>query len=283
LPKDTRFDTDDVRSVGVVAANVRGRIWVLDVSGYRPGLAPLPDERIPRLDVRTVEKPEGAAANGVIRLPLVLDAAYGEPVVVSAEALSPDGATTIERVRFAPGATRHVLRFTFEGDTRDDIDRRAWSITAYAERNVVVRSPLGRAVVLDDDPPPTVSITPAADVVTEGEALRWEVQLSAPADYGYVVVAAAVPDPANRRELASDDVPRRWLRRQAPVPDSPTPLHELDLQIVLFIPEGSTTATVRVPTSADSSTEGSEWLALQFTDELGDPIAPAIDGKVVDG
>jgi hypothetical protein len=266
-----------------VATNQRGRIWVLDFSDYRPGLAPLPDARLPRLDVRTVEKPEGDTASGVIRSPLVLDSAFGEPVVASVEVLSPDGATTIERVRFAPGDTRHVLRFEFEGDTRDDIDRRAWSITAYAERNVMVREPLGRAVVLDDDPAPTLSITPTADVVTEGETLRWGLQLSAPADYGYVIVVAAGPDPSNRAELASDDVPRRWLRRQAPVPDRSTPLHELELQIVIFIPEGSTTATVRVPTSPDTSIEGSEWLALEFRDELGVSLGPVVDGKVVDG
>ena len=283
IPEDTRFDTSDVRAVGVVAANQRGRIWVLDLSGYRPGFAPLPAERLPRLDVRTVEEPEGDAPNGLIRLPLVLDSAFDEQVVTSVEALSPDGATTVERVRFAPGDTRQVLRFEFEGDIRDDVDRRAWSITAYAERHVVVRSPLGRAVVLDDDPTPTLSVTSVAGLVTEGEALRWALQLSAPADYGYVLTAAAVPDPASRGELASDDVPRRWLRRQAPVPDSPTPLHELDLQLVIFIPEGNTTATVRVPTSSDSSTEGSEWLALKLRDELGGSLGPTIEGKVVDG
>ena len=34
---------------------------------------------------------------------------------------------------------------------------------------------------------------PVAGDVTEGDALRWQLQLSAPTDYGYVLVAAAVP------------------------------------------------------------------------------------------
>jgi hypothetical protein len=282
IPQDVRFRLDDVRTLGVVARSERGRVWVLDMSGYRPGLSPLPSERLPRLDVRTVERPEGDSASEVIRLPLVLDTPSDEPAIASVEVLSPLGETTVERVRFAPGDTRHVLRFEYEGDIRDDIDRRAWSVTAYAERNVVVRSPLGRAVVVDDDPAPSVSVTPVAGVVTEGDALQWQVQLSDPSDYGYVLVAAAVPDPEDRAELASDDVPRRWLRRQTTIPDSPVPLHELGLQIVIFIPEGVTTATLRIPTSTDSTTEAPEWLALDIRDELGGSVAPAVDGKVLD-
>lgn len=283
IPQDVRFRFDDVRTLGVVARNERGRVWVLDMSGYRPGLSPLPGRRLPRLDVRTVEAPEGDSASEVIRLPLALDGPSDEPAVASVEVLSPLGATTVERVRFAPGDTRHVLRFEYEGDIRDDIDRRAWSVTAYAERNVVLRSPLGRAVVMDDDPAPSVSVTPVAGVVTEGDALQWQVQLSAPADYGYVLVAAAVPDPEGRAELASDDVPRRWLRRQATTPDSPVPLHELGLQIVIFIPEGITAATLRIPTSSDPSIEGAEWLALDIRDELGGSVAPTVEGNVLDG
>jgi hypothetical protein len=60
------------------------------------------------------------------------------------------------------------------------------------------------------------------------------------------------------------------------------PLHELGLQIVIFIPEGVTTATLRIPTSTDSTTEAAEWLALDIRDELGGSVAPAVDGKVLD-
>jgi hypothetical protein len=97
------------------------------------------------------------------------------------------------------------------------------------------------------------------------------------------VLAAAVPDPSDRAELASDDVPRRWLRRQAPVPDSPVPLHELGLQLVLFLPEQTTTATIKVPTVADGLTEGAEWLTLELSDELGNPLGSPFSGRVTDG
>jgi hypothetical protein len=282
LPQVGRFDASNIRAVGVVARSDRGRVWVLDLSGYRPGLSVLPDVRLPRLDVPIVETPEGDGA-GVARLPLVLDTAPDVTAVASLEVLAPDGETSVQQVRFEPGDTREVLRFPFEGDTRDDVDRRAWSVKAYAVKNLVVRSPFGRAVVVDDDPAPVVSVIPLADDVTEEDALRWRIELSAPADYGYVVVASAVPDPADGAELDSADVPRRWLRRQAPVPDSPVPLHELGLQLVLFLPEQTTTASLRIPTVADSLTEGAEWLRLEMSDELGNPVGTPVSGRVTDG
>ncbi len=282
LPQVGRFDASEITAAGVVARSDRGRVWVLDLSGYRPGLSALPTARLPRLDVPIVETPEGDGA-GVARLPLVLDTASDVVTVASLEVLSPDGATSVERVRFEPGDTREVLRFPFEGDTRDDIDRRAWTVKAYAVRNLVVRTPFGRAVVVDDDPAPVVSVTPLATDVTEGAALRWRIELSAPADYGYVVVASAVPDPADRAELGSADVPRRWLRRQAPVPDSPVTLHELGLQLVLYLPEQTTSASLRVPTVADDLTEGAEWLTLEMSDELGNPVGAPVSGRVTDG
>jgi hypothetical protein len=92
-----------------------------------------------------------------------------------------------------------------------------------------------------------------------------------------------VPDPADRAELGSADVPRRWLRRQAPVPDSPVALHELGLQLVLYLPEQTTSASLTIPTVADDLTEGAEWLTLEMSDELGNPVGVPVSGRVTDG
>jgi hypothetical protein len=277
-----RFDLAAVKQVGVVAQGQKGHVWVLGLSGYRSGLRAMPKTPLPRLDVRTVETPEGDAANAVARLPVRLDSDYPEPVVASIEVLGWDGTTEVSRLRFTPGEVRQVLRFPYEGDTRDDIERRAWSVTAFALKNVVVREPLGAAVVVDDDPPPSVTVSPVAEDVVEGDALRWTVELSDPADHDLVVFVTAAADPLGRSELSSADVPRRWLRQQARVPDNPTPLHELGLQLVVFLPAGATSSELRVPTSVDSFAEGSEWLTLEFADENGNPVAPALSGQVSD-
>lgn len=38
-----------------------------------------------------------------------------------------------------------------------------------------------------------------------------------------------------------------------------------------------------VPTVADSLTEGAEWLRLEMSDELGNPVGTPVSGRVTDG
>jgi hypothetical protein len=54
-------------------------------------------------------------------------------------------------------------------------------------------------------------------------------------------------------------------------------------QLVLYLPEQTTTASLRIPTVADSLTEGAEWLRLELSDELGNPVGTSISGRVTDG
>ncbi|MCZ0982298.1 hypothetical protein O1L60_34690 [Streptomyces diastatochromogenes] len=116
---------------------------------------------------------------------------------------------TSRTVTVRPG--RHDIDVPVEvrGNTRYGYDLR-YDAFVKAVRGTVVGAHRGGVTARNDDAMPTMRLTPLADDVTEGSALRWRVTLSAPAD---VEISGGVllKPVADGQELSTKDVDPAWL------------------------------------------------------------------------
>ncbi|MEU5599146.1 hypothetical protein [Streptomyces sp. NPDC020298] len=150
-----------------------------------------------------------------------------------------------------------VVDFPVEvkGNTRFGDDVR-YGVVVKAVQGAVVGSDSGGITVENDDPTPTISVTPVADRVTEGRPLTWRVTLSeaADVDLGASFVVRPVTGGA---ELSTKDVDSQWLsERSGEFPDPARPLSRLDrLVLGVNIPAGQTSGEITLPTVTDQVTE----------------------------
>jgi hypothetical protein len=137
-------------------------------------------------------------------------------------------------------------------------------------------------VIKDDDPQPRVSASRVRADVTEGGTLRWRFGLDAVSGTDTYVLLRAAP-PVSGPEASTDDVPVSWLQQWIVVPDRPTPLSAVPVEVTVTIPAGVTRAFLDVPTSADGSSEGTEGIAFTVNQALpGLPEGTRIQGTVAD-
>jgi hypothetical protein len=121
---------------------------------------------------------------------------------------------------------------------------------------------LGLLEVIDDDPQPELTVSPAALAVRKGETATWTVNLSAPlADIAFVLVRFAPPETGP--ELTVFDLSVEQRTRLGIDPTAPdVPLSELSSGPTTEIPIGATTATINLAIGLDDLTEGDESTVL---------------------
>lgn len=187
-------------------------------------------------------------------------------------------------VTVRPGAHTIDVPVKVEGNTRYGYDSEH-GVFVKAVRTAVVGTHLGGLTVANDDPMPSISVTPLADRVTEGQPLKWRMTLSAVAD-AEVGAAYAVVPVTDGRELSTKDVDPRWLEENTGAsPDPERPLSKVDgFYIWVNVPEGRTTAELRIPTVKDHVAEPAESVRFQAADDSGEPLpgAPVMTGTVLD-
>jgi hypothetical protein len=143
---------------------------------------------------------------------------------------------------------------------------------------------VGGVDVRDDDPQPTVTVSPASAIVAEGSPLTWTANLSAAA--GVPIYVVFTPE-AVQPELSTTDVDPTWFTENSGEDPSPSrPLSGTGLQPWLIVEPGTTTATLEVPTVSDDAAEGAEkvrWQASVYNEETGelDPLS-TVEGTVTD-
>jgi hypothetical protein len=184
-------------------------------------------------------------------------------------------------------AGTHVdVPVTVEGNTRysSDTDHR---VAVKTVRGAVVGSFLGGVTAQNDDPQPTVTMTPVADQVTEGQPLVWRITLSAAADVAVWADLQMLPV-SDGTELSTKDVPATWLDEHfGASPDPERPLSALPDGTLLMseVPAGSLSIDVSVPTVTDQLSEATESLRprLWTYDADGEPVeGPEFTGTVRD-
>ncbi|WP_435852988.1 alpha/beta hydrolase family protein [Streptomyces vietnamensis] len=263
-----------------------GRAWLMDAWGWRPGTPAVNPSPLTRVDLGRLTVAEGDSGVRTYRVPVTVSGQGSGQVRLFVPGPGTDQVTS-RTVTVRPG--RHDIDVPVEvrGDTRYGYDVRH-DVLVKAVRGTVVGAHRGGVTARNDDPMPTMRLTPVADDVTEGSALSWKVTLSAPADVeipGEILLKPVTGGP----ELSTADVDPAWLEAQfGEVPHPARPLSgvsEGGTRLWLSVPAGETTVQVTVPTVRDGVAEPAESLraALSTYDEHWEPVpGPEFTGRVRD-
>jgi hypothetical protein len=285
LGQASGVDLTRVSRVLLVARSDAGRVWMLDAAGHRPGLARLPDARVPRVDVGDVRVVEGSdGSEGVIDVPLTFDTTLTRRAVLTVLTveLSAAEARTL-RLVVPAGRDSAVVQIPYERDTVDDADVTEHVVRIHARRGVMTSDYLGFVRIIDDDPVPVASFEPVSDEVTEGAALQWQVTLDRPADYGIGFELRPIPVGEQAAALRTADLPRTFLRRRGLDPAAPSrPLADSELTLPVELPAGTTTARLQLPTRVDSRQEPPESVRFRVEPNPTLPGRVALTGIVTD-
>ncbi|WP_329267452.1 alpha/beta hydrolase family protein [Streptomyces sp. NBC_01451] len=278
-------DLRKVRSVDLTPRSRAGQAWLIDTWGWRPGTPAVRPAALPRVDLGRLTVKEGDSGTRTYRMPVRIAGQGGGTVRLYVQ--DPGTNTMTSRlVTVRQGEQSIDVPVTVKGDTLYDYD--VWrSVFVKAVRGAVIGSYSGGVTIENDDPRPTVTVTPVADRVTEGQRLTWRATLSAPAGTDMYSMLEVLPVTGGT-ELSTLDVDPAWLADttgQSPLPERP--LSQVDgLQLYVPIPPGELTATFGMPTVADTVTEPEESVRLRvtdFDDETGEPIpGPEFTGTVLD-
>ncbi|MFF0424564.1 hypothetical protein ACFYUJ_09110 [Streptomyces sp. NPDC004520] len=279
----------DLKRIGALELTPRGgagRAWLMDAWGWRPGTPAVNPAPLTRVDVGRLTVAEGDSGVRTYRVPVTVSGRGSGQVRLFVPVPDTDRVTS-RTVTVRPG--RHDIDVPVEvrGNTRYGYDVR-YDAFVKAVRGTVVGAHRGGVTARNDDAMPAMRLTPVADDVTEGSALRWRVTLSEPAD---VEISGGIllKPVADGQELSTKDVDPAWLEANfGEKPDPARPLSatvEGDTSLWLSVPAGQTTAEVSVPTVRDGAAEPTESLrAALFTyDESWERVpGPEFTGRVRD-
>jgi hypothetical protein len=264
------LDLKHVRSLELTPRTRAGRAWLMDAWAWQPGTPAVRAAQLPRIDIGRLKVKEGDSGVRTYRVPVrVAGQGSGQVRLFVSDPVT--GKVTDRLVTVRPGTQAVDVPVKVEGNTRYGYDTGHY-VFVKAVRTAVVGSHLGGVTVENDDPMPTMSVTPVADRVSEGQPLKWRVSLSAVAD-AEVGGAWAVVPVTDGRELSTKDVDPRWLEENTGAsPDPERPLSKVDgFYVWVNVPAGRTTAEIRIPTLKDQVAEPAESVRLQAADDSGEP------------
>ncbi|MEU1408606.1 hypothetical protein ABZ471_41085 [Streptomyces sp. NPDC005728] len=278
------LDLHKVKSLELTPRSGSGRAWLMDAWGWRPGTPAVKAADLPRVDVGRTTVDEGDSGVRTYRVPVrVSGRGSGQVRVYVVDPAT--GRAKDKLVTVHPGGDDIDVPVEVKGNTRYGGDVQ-YDILVKAVRGTVVGSYRGGITVHDDDPAPKVTVTPVADKVTEGQALKWRVSLSEAVDLDIATFFVAVPPTGP--ELSTKDVTARWLQETAGAsPDPERPLSKLDGGLYLWVnvPAGKTRTDVTVPTVKDRVRESAESVRFrQVDDQTGAPRPGGLElnGTVLD-
>ncbi|WP_218920635.1 alpha/beta hydrolase family protein [Lentzea guizhouensis] len=250
-----------VSSLELVPASASGEAWLIDAHGWDRGLPPVPPSTLGRADATLVPVDEGDSGTRTVNVAVTATGNGTRTVRV----FYVDGLTTDTKSRLVtlkPGERRVEVPISVTGNTRWGSDQLR-PVLVQAIHNVVVGGAIGGLMIKNDDPAPTISVTPVADNVVEGAPLKWRLTLSAPVDAAvYLGSSALAPTGA---ELSTTDVDATWFTGSSgedPLPSRP--LSSTLVGVYPYLPAGQTSYEFEVPTVTDTETEGEEQVRLRF-------------------
>ncbi|MFI5617913.1 hypothetical protein [Streptomyces sp. NPDC051567] len=274
-------DLRRTQSLELTPRSDSGTLWLMDAWGWRPGTPAVRPVPLPRVDIGRLTVKEGDSGVRTYRAPVqVTGKGTG---VIKLAVLDPKTHTSTVRTVTVKAGDSLETSFTVEGNPRYDADAHH-QVAAKAVRGVAVGSASGGLLVENDDPMPTVTVTPVADAVTEGHKLTWKVELSQPADTFIDTRFALVPV-SGGTELSTKDVDAEWLSGIGGSADPELPLSSGEPSLWAQVPEGRTSVEVSVPTVTDALTEPEESLRMQASTYQEDGTwleGPLLTGKVTD-
>lgn len=277
------LDLRHVKSLELTPRTRSGRAWLMDAWAWRPGTPQVREAALTRVDVGRLSVKEGDSGERTYRVPVEVSGRGSGQVRVFVTDPVTDR-VTVRLVTVRPGGHGIDVPVKVTGNTRYGEDL-AHDVLVKAVRTSVVGSHRGGVTAENDDPVPTLGVTPVADRVTEGKPLKWRVTLSAAADAEVGGMFAVLPVPGGP-ELSTKDVDPTWLQESAGAsPDPERPLSKVDgLWLWVSVPAGETSTEVTLPTLTDAVSEPAESVRFQLADDSGEPApgAPVMTGTMVD-
>lgn len=277
------LDLKHVKSLELTPRSSSGQAWLMDAWGWAPGTPAVKAPALPRVDIGRLTVEEGDSGSLTYHVPVQVSGHGSGKVRFSV--IDPDtGEATDKLVTVRPGSTPIDVPVEVKGDTRFGYDEQ-YDVLAKAVRGAVIGSYRGGVTALNDDPEPTVTLTPVKDQGVEGDTLTWRISLSEPADADIWQPVLVLPV-TEGAELSTKDVDPQWLMDYAgALPDPERALSQTNLWAWMNIPAGATGVDFIVPTVKDQLTEPAESVRLALTDYEAEPRPghPVVTGTVVDG
>lgn len=275
------LDLRHVKSLSLTPRSRSGQAWFMDAWGWAPGTPAVKAAALPRVDVGRLTVKEGDSGARTYHVPVRVSG-HGAGTARFYVVDPKTGAATERVVTVRPGATPIDVPVEVKGDVLFGNDEEQ-NLFVKAVRGAVVGSDRGGVTALNDDTPPSVTLTPAVRA-TEGEALTWRISLSAPAEASLWYPLRLLPV-TRGAELSTKDVDPQWLENvSGRQPDPELPLSQVEMYVGSEVPAGATSAEFSIPTVKDQVAEPEESVRLTLTDESGEPLpgAPTATGTVVD-
>jgi hypothetical protein len=283
LPRVTKVDRRHLASITLRPRTSSGRVYVLDAYASRSGLgrSTVSVRSVARLDVRdatvAVGTTESGTATAHLTIPVRGTATRTSRVWVETMSLS-DGGSTGRVHTLKPGQTSLTVPVTVVADGTYAVDPVQYLVAVTALRDAVTGRYVGHLDVQSDVPPPTLSALDPHVEVTQGQTIRWTLQLSSPVR-GWYSTALTFAPPTSGTELTSAQVLRSWsdLHLQAPrgTDGSPRALSRSAAMWSLDLGELATTATVELPLARGSTATGDRFVQVEVEPDgvvLTDPL-----------
>jgi hypothetical protein len=278
------LDLRHVAALELIPRSQSGQAWLMDAWSWRPGMAAVRAAALPRVDIGRLSVKEGDSGVRTYHVPVRVSG-HGSGTVRLFVADPSTGEATARKVTVRAGSHGIDVPVEVRGNTRFDYDV-THDVFVKAVHGAVVGAHRGGVTVRNDDPAPTVKVTPVADRVTEGQSLTWRMSLSAVADTDVQADFGILPVTGGA-ELSTTDVDPQWLRDSSGASPQPSrPLSTVEgLLLYGTVPAGQSSVEVTIPTVVDGVTEPEESVRLRMTtyDDSGEPHdGPVFTGKVRD-
>lgn len=273
------LDLKHVTSLELTPRSAKGKAWLMDAWGWRPGTPAVREAALPRVDIGRTTVKEGDSGVRTYQVPVrVSGRGTGQVRVYVVDPVTGEAKGHLLSVH--PGGHDIDVPVRVKGNKRYSEDAET-DVVVKAVRGAVIGSYVGGVTVLNDDPMPTVSVTPIADRVTEGQPLKWKVSLSEAADVDFGPTYLAVPVTAGP-ELSTKDVDPAWLNSSSDQsPDPERPLSQAAVYLSSDVPAGQLTGELTVLTVRDRVTEPAESVRLERLDDISEP-QQVLNGTVLD-
>ncbi|WP_371649759.1 MULTISPECIES: alpha/beta hydrolase family protein [unclassified Streptomyces] len=258
------LDLKRVAALELTPRTRSGQAWLMDAWGWKPGTPAVHAPEMPRVDIGRLTVKEGDSGTRTYRVPVRVSGQGSGQVRLFVPEPGTDK-VAVRTVTVRPGRHDLDVPVTVRGNTRYGYDV-SHDAFVKAVRGTVVGSHRGGVTAQNDDPMPTVTATPVADHVVEGQALTWRVSLSTAADADVMGEFALLPV-GKGAELSTLDVSPQWLKDTfdaSPAPARPLSKVVDGPSLVATVPAGRLSTDVTVPTVKDGLSEPVESLRARL-------------------
>ena len=263
----TGVDLTHIVTIDLISHTPDGRVWILDMSATPTGGITEPTGQTPLISFGDVRQDEGdGPGDATLAIPYHVRGDIPDGATVNVTVLDPFSPRPgkPQELVIAPGTVDGTFDITYTPNTVADFHRRTLQIVAFPTSGIETNSYLGLGTIIDDDPVPTLTVSPVSRRVEEGNPAQWTINLSAPLGYRSLVIGAAVRA-VDGKQLTVGDLPKKFRKRHLfPIPALDTPLPKTHLHIFQRLPIGKTSITISIPVRRTKSDDGARSVSFRF-------------------